>query len=102
MPMAKKASFKCVNQLLRDIMENNLPFSGKIFVGLGNFHQVIPVICGSSGLLVALANSIYLLYLWSYFEILYLTIPIQYAGDPAYTTWVDQVRDSMAPYEITI
>jgi hypothetical protein len=67
-------------------MGNNLPFGGKTFVGLGNFYQVIPVICGASGPLTVLANSIHFLYLWPYFEILHLTIPICYAGDPTYVT----------------
>jgi hypothetical protein len=38
LPIAKKPAFKCMDQLLRDIMGNNLLFGGKTFVGLGNFH----------------------------------------------------------------
>jgi len=28
---------------------NDLPFGGKAFVELGDFRQVVPVICGASG-----------------------------------------------------
>jgi hypothetical protein len=101
-PMTKKANFECVDQLLRDIMGNNLPFGGKTFMGLGDFHQVTPVIHGASGPSAALANSIHSSHLWPHFEILHLTIPIHYAGDPTYVTWVDQVRDGITPCEITI
>jgi hypothetical protein len=71
-------------------------------VGLGDFYQVAPVIYGASGPSATLANSIHSSYLWPYFEILCLTIPIHYAGDPTYVTWVDQVRDGIIPYKTTI
>jgi hypothetical protein len=87
--MTKKANFECVNQLLRDIIGNNLPFGGKTFVGLGDFYQVVPMIYGANSPSAILANSIYSLYLWPYFEILCLNIPIYYAGDPTYVIWVD-------------
>jgi hypothetical protein len=87
--MAKKPAFKCVDQLLRDIMGNNLPFGGKTFVGLGNFYQVAPVTHNSSGPSATLANSICSSDLWPQFEILHLIIPICYAGDPTYIIWVD-------------
>jgi hypothetical protein len=60
------------------------------------------MIYGASGPSAVLANSICSSHLWPYFEILRLTIPIHYAGDPTYATWVDQVRDSITPYKITI
>lgn len=42
MPMVKRVVWKCVDQLLRDIMGIDLPFGGKAFVGLGDFRQVAP------------------------------------------------------------
>jgi PIF1-like helicase len=48
----------CVDQLLRDIMGNDLPFEGKAFVGLGDFRQITPVIRGASEPAATLDNSI--------------------------------------------
>jgi hypothetical protein len=102
LPMAKKAVLECANQLLQDIMDNQLPFGGKTFIGLGDFRQVAPVVRGSSGPSATLNNSIRSSYLWDHFDILCLTIPIRYAGDMAYATWVDQLGDGVAPFEATV
>jgi hypothetical protein len=83
-------------------MESPLPFGGKAFVGLGDFWQVAPVICGSSGLSIMLSNLIQSSHLWQHFYILYLTILIHYAGNPAYVHWVDQVGDRVSLYETTV
>jgi hypothetical protein len=82
--MAKKSAVEYADQLLQDIMESPLPFGRKAFIGLGDFWQVAPMICGSSGLSIMLSNSIQSSHLWQHFHILYLTILIHYAGDPAY------------------
>jgi hypothetical protein len=37
LPMARKTATECAEQLLRDIMDNELPFGGKLFVGLETF-----------------------------------------------------------------
>ena len=42
--MAASYALKAVDILLRDIMNSNLPFVGKIMVLGGNFRQVLPVI----------------------------------------------------------
>jgi hypothetical protein len=71
-------------------------------VGLGDFCQIIPIICGSNGLSIMLNSSVCGSYLWSHFKILWLTVPICYAGDPIYAQWVDWVGDGLPPYEITV
>ena len=48
LPMANKAAVECADQLLRKLMECSLPFGGKLIVGLGDFHQVAPVIKNGS------------------------------------------------------
>jgi hypothetical protein len=83
-------------------MQNDLPFGGKTFVGLGDFRQVGPVIRGNCGPCAALDSSIRSSHLWSHFKILELTIPIRYGGDPTYATWVDQVGDGEHPFESTV
>lgn len=46
-------------------MGNDLPFGGKLFVGLGDFRQVAPVVRGSSGPTATLNNSIRTSELWN-------------------------------------
>ncbi|XP_073138532.1 uncharacterized protein [Henckelia pumila] len=43
-PMANCYAFESVNKTFQDIMENQLPFGGKIMVFGGDFRQVLPVV----------------------------------------------------------
>ena len=90
LPIANKAAVECTDQLLRKLMECSLPFGGKPIVGLGNFHQVAPVIKNGSRAAVFDA-SIHSSYLWPLFTILPLMQPIRNAMDPEFSDWVDQV-----------
>jgi hypothetical protein len=60
-------------------------------LGLGAFRQVAPVIRHGSDPTATSSD------LWERFEVLCLTAPIRYAGDPAYADWVDRVGD-VPPY----
>ncbi|KAJ6003691.1 hypothetical protein N7522_006383 [Penicillium canescens] len=102
LPMAKKAVVECADQLLQDIMRNDLPFGGKLFIGLGDFRQVAPVVRGSSGPTATLNSSIRTSTLWNHFKVLRLTTPVRQAGDPVYARWVDQVGDGVHPYETSV
>ncbi|KAJ6041223.1 uncharacterized protein N7446_010881 [Penicillium canescens] len=102
LPMAKKAVVECADQLLQDIMRNDLPFGGKLFIGLGDFRQVAPVVRGSSGPTATLNSSIRTSTLWNHFKVLRLTTPVRQAGDPVYARWVDQVGDGVRPYETSV
>ena len=42
-PMAPREALECVHALLQDLMNNELPFGGKIVVLGGDFRQVLPV-----------------------------------------------------------
>lgn len=42
--MAPKVALEDVDSLLKDIMQNELPFGGKVFVIGGDFRQVLPVV----------------------------------------------------------
>jgi hypothetical protein len=102
LPMAKKAVLECADQLLQDVMGNDLPFGDKLFIGLGDFRQVAPVIRGNSGPTATLNSSVRTSELWDHFQILRLTIPIRNAGDPVYARWVDQVGDGKTPCEVSV
>ncbi|XP_027102557.1 uncharacterized protein [Coffea arabica] len=42
--MAKRDTIEVFDRLLRDVMDSNLPFGGKVVVFGGDFHQTLPVI----------------------------------------------------------
>ncbi|KAJ6038801.1 hypothetical protein N7460_007518 [Penicillium canescens] len=102
LPMAKKAVVECADQLLQDIMRNDLPFGGKLFIGLGDFRQVAPVVRRSSGPTATVNSSIRTSTLWNHFKVLRLTTPVRQAGDLVYARWVDQVGDGVHPYETSV
>ena len=100
--MVRRVVWECVDHLLQGVMLNDLPFGGKAFVGLGDFRQVAPVIRDASGPAATFDNSIRSSELWDRFQVLRLTAPIRYAGDPVYAEWVDRVGDGLPPYETTV
>jgi hypothetical protein len=68
-PMALSYALKAVDILLRDIMNINVPFGGKIMILDGDFRQVLPVIrfASKSELVVASLKSSDL---WPYFKVM--------------------------------
>lgn len=67
-PMANKHSLMSINRLLKDIMGNDVPFSGKVIILGGDFRQVLPVAPHSSRA-ATVQNSIKFSPLWSFFKI---------------------------------
>ena len=94
-PMANKASIECADQLLRIIMNQNHPFGGKLFLALGDFRQVAPVIRGTSGPTSTYQSSIRSSTLWNTFCILRLEKPIRNASDPEYSVWIDKIGNGL-------
>ncbi|PCH43539.1 hypothetical protein WOLCODRAFT_47437, partial [Wolfiporia cocos MD-104 SS10] len=43
-PMANRKVLHCVDKICRRIMQNDLPFGGKVVILLGDFRQTCPVI----------------------------------------------------------
>ena len=65
--MAKHETIKAFDSLLKDIMESELPFGGKVVVFCGDFRQTLPIIDNASKevqIQVGLVNSI----LWGSFH----------------------------------
>ncbi|KAG1865491.1 DNA helicase Pif1 like protein [Suillus subalutaceus] len=51
LPMANKAAWECVDNLCHRIMNvYDKPFGGVPMIGLGDFHQVAPVMSGAGEL----------------------------------------------------
>lgn len=66
----------------------DLSFGGKLFIGLGDFLQVAPVVRSCSGPSATLNSSIRTSPLSKRFNILRLIIQVQQARDPVYAWWI--------------
>ncbi|XP_018400734.1 PREDICTED: ATP-dependent DNA helicase pif1-like, partial [Cyphomyrmex costatus] len=65
-PMAPRYALEIIGRTLRDIMNNNLPFGGKIIILGGDFRQLLPIkLHGTRSEIVNL--SIKFSYVWKYF-----------------------------------
>lgn len=94
MPMANKAAIECADAFMRELKGSNKPFGGTVFLGLGDFRQVAPVIKGS-GPTATFEASIRSSELWSSFKVLQLDTPIRNAADPEYSTWIDRIGEGL-------
>ncbi|KIJ32635.1 hypothetical protein M422DRAFT_265517 [Sphaerobolus stellatus SS14] len=74
LPLANKAVLECVDILCRELHGNNLPFGGKPFISIGDFHQVSPVV-KEQGPTATIEASIKTSHLWPDFRILSLHHP---------------------------
>jgi len=86
-PMHHRHTFEAVDRTLRDILENEDIFGGKIMVFGGDFRQVLPVVVrGTQGQIenACLKNS----YIWESVETLRLTQNIRVLQDPANLSFV--------------
>lgn len=92
-PMANKAAIECVDVLLKTLMGNGKPFGGKVFVAVGDFRQVAPVVKNATGPTATFDSSIRSSYLWSYFQVLNLIQPVRNAADPEFSNWVDTIGE---------
>ena len=90
--MANKAAWECAHNLCCILRNNNRLFGGIPFIGLGDFHQVAPVVsgCGESA---ALAASVKSSLLWPSLRILQLTTPMHSINDAEYTAFVDEIGE---------
>lgn len=50
--MANKAAVECDDMFLQLLEDQDEPFGGKVFLGLGDFRQVPPVVKGSEPIAV--------------------------------------------------
>jgi hypothetical protein len=81
MPMADRSALECVNQLLQAITGRHDPFSGNIFLGIGDFRQSARIM-RSAGKTETIEASIVSFPLWFSFTVLRLDQPIRNAFDP--------------------
>ncbi|XP_071932958.1 uncharacterized protein [Coffea arabica] len=85
--MAKRETIEAFDNLLKDIMESELPFGGKVIVFGGDFRQTLPVIEQASKqtlIKAGLLNSP----LWKKFHMLKLTENMRAILDPAFSEFL--------------
>ncbi|UYV81417.1 hypothetical protein LAZ67_20001143 [Cordylochernes scorpioides] len=84
--MAPKDALRCINNLLKEIMQNEKPFGGKTIVFGGDFRQTLPVVPrGTQAAIVE--SSIKFHPLWKKFNISKLDNNIR-SIDPEFSAWL--------------
>ena len=97
--MARQETVKAFDDLLRDIMESNLPFGGKVVVFGGDFRQTLPVIEQSTKevlLQSCLLNSP----LWPELHKLKLSENMQAILDPQFSEFLLSVGEGKEPVDL--
>ncbi|XP_027103260.1 uncharacterized protein [Coffea arabica] len=96
--MAKRETIEAFDDLLKNIMESELPFGGNIIVFGGDFRQTLPVIEKASKqtlIKASLPNSL----LWNKFHKLKLTENMQAIFDPAFSEFLLRVGEGRKPVD---
>ncbi len=91
-PMVHRTIFEAVNHCLCDIIGNDAPCGGRVFVCCGDFRQIPPVIHGG-GKSTIVEASIRSSSLWENFELRNLSHPQRDAGDADYSRFIDRIGD---------
>ncbi|XP_031737538.1 uncharacterized protein LOC116402430 [Cucumis sativus] len=85
--MAKKARIKAVDRTFRDIMDNPLPFGGKMVVLRGDFRQVLPVVPRATRQ-QTINESLVKSYLWNKMEKIQLTKNMRAQSDTRFAEYL--------------
>lgn len=85
--MVPKDALSVVDRLLKDIMNNNLPYGGKIILFGGDFRQVLPVVRHANRTAIV-ENTVKRSPLWSHVKIHKLTQNMRANDDPVFTEWL--------------
>nr|XP_027062743.1 uncharacterized protein LOC113689113 [Coffea arabica] len=96
--MAKREMIEAFDDLLKDIMDSNLPFGGKVVVFGGDFRQTLPVIeRATKHVLIesSFPNSI----LWSKLHKLKLTQNMRAMLDPAFSQFLLRIGEGREPVD---
>ncbi|CAG8821200.1 18985_t:CDS:2, partial [Gigaspora margarita] len=101
LPMVHKGNIESVDILLCELCNYNAPFSRKIFIGIGDFCQVAPVIPNARRIATIL-ESIKLSTIWNLFETYNLQQPVRDASDPEFSKFMDDVGDGINGEDISL
>ena len=84
--------------MLRDLMNVNIPFGGKVMVFGGDRRQVPPVIPGAEPQDVARSVISASRTIWPHCKVSELVHPVRDASDPLYSAFVDSLGDNTAAH----
>ncbi|CAG8494564.1 7777_t:CDS:2 [Cetraspora pellucida] len=101
LPMAQKGNIEAVDLLLQEICNQNIPFGGKVFIGIGDFRQVAPIVPHAEKTAIIL-ESIKSSSIWKTFKIYDLQQPIHDALDPEYYKLMDNIRDRINREKVSL
>lgn len=99
--MSNVAVLETIDSSLRSITGKDLPFGGKLILGIGDFRQVGPVIPGA-GATETYNASIKSSSLWPLFHVLPLTTPLRYGDDQELCSFIDTVGDGWNLPEVSL
>ena len=94
--MANRAVLACVEECCRKIMDNQIPFGGKVVILLGDFRQTCPVVWHGTKVDV-LNASISRCNIWPLFQVAQLITPIRNAADSHFASYVDKIGEGEGP-----
>lgn len=94
--MLTKEGLRCIERLLREIMQNDRPFGGKVFVIGGDFRQTLPVVMRGtrSDVIECCIKSSPL---WRYFQRLTLSVNMRSEGQREHNEWLLRVGEGTLP-----
>ena len=94
--MTSRQNLEAIDEILRRVRDRpNDPFGGLVFVGAGDFRQILPIIKNGTRNDTVEATIKYSP-LWVKFTVLNLTIPVRQLTDPVFSTFVDSIADGTA------
>jgi hypothetical protein len=101
LPMSSLAVFETIDEVLQMCTENTESFGGKMILGIGDFHQVAPVIPGA-GPSDILAASVKSSSLWSMFSVYSLSTPMRFGNDIDLCNFVDAVGEGLDNSQVSL
>ncbi|XP_046391588.1 uncharacterized protein LOC124159723 [Ischnura elegans] len=96
-PMAHKFIFGILDRSLRDLMNSNKPFGGKIFISSGDFRQIAPVVRNARTPGDVTCVSLRSSPLWSFFRVFSLTTPQRTSASMYYSNFLLGVGNGTIP-----
>uniref|UniRef100_A0A8D8VRR9 ATP-dependent DNA helicase n=1 Tax=Cacopsylla melanoneura TaxID=428564 RepID=A0A8D8VRR9_9HEMI len=95
-PMAHRYIFEMLDRSLRDLMNSDEPFGGKIFLCSGDFRQCAPVVEKARTAHDVVCVSLRSSRLWNLFKVFRLTTPQRTSGSTAYSEFLLSIGNGTA------
>ena len=94
-PMASNLVINCVDSLLQDLHQNNLPFGGKVVVFSGDFRQVLPVVKHGNRTAIV-EQTLKKSRCWHFVKVCHLTENMR-VGEDEFAHWVLKLSNGELP-----